>query len=108
MTIAHGFLLLFLIGLAYSLWHLRVALQQREALGSQNGLLQHVAIGDVRTALKDVLVGLMLVLIVALPLAIEFIGLPWFRLLQQLAFILLGVVYVLGMAFARLHQLKQP
>lgn len=110
MTITHGFLLLFLIGLGYALSlffvaALRLRLQE---MSGEDGRIAHAATADFRTAGKDVLMGLLFVVIVALPLFVPVIGIDWFRLLQQTAFILLGVVYVLGMAFARLHQLKQP
>lgn len=73
-------------------------------MSGQNGLLHHVAVGDLRAALTDVVMAVLFLVIVGLPLLLPVIGRDWFGLLQQSAFILLGSVFVIGMAFARLHE----
>jgi hypothetical protein len=102
--------LLFGIGVVYALWHVWVAALNWRlcALSGQNGLLAHVAVGDLRRAVTDLVVAVLLLVVVALPLLLQVIERPWFSLLQQSAFILLGSVFVIGMAFSRLHELKRP
>jgi hypothetical protein len=110
MNITHGLTLLSLIGVGYAVAHLMVTLRRDRALKSMgiNGLLRHVSEGDIRSAIKDVVLSLLLLVIFASPLFIPLIGIPIFALVQQVAAIVLLPAFILGMALARLHELKQP
>lgn len=110
MTVTHFFSLLFLIGLGYAVFHLLDTIVRRRvlALSGENGILEHVAVGDVRSAANDLLMAVLFLVIAVLPLLVPVIGIQWFSLLQQTAFILLGSVFVIGMAFARLHEHRRP
>jgi hypothetical protein len=110
MNITHGLTLLSLIGVGYAVAHLLVTLQRDRALKSMrvNGLLRHVSEGDIRTAVKDVVLALLLLVIFASPFLAPVFGLPIFALVQQLDAIVLLTAFILGMALTRLHELRQP
>jgi hypothetical protein len=109
MTLGYWLTLLFSIGVVYALWHVWVAELNRRLriLSGQNGLMAHAATGDLRRAIADLVLAVLLLAIVELPMLIPLIGHAWFSLLQGFAFILLGSTFVVGMAFSRLHEIHR-
>ena len=110
MTITHWLTLIAVLGVAYAASLFLVARKRYQTwkASGANGLLGHVATGDVRAAGKNVLLALLLLIVFASPLFINEIGRAWFGLIQQTAAILLLSIFVVGMAFERIHQQHQP
>ncbi len=108
MTVVYLFALLMVVGFGYAVWHAYVTYQNREARRrrGENGLLEHVATADYRNAARDLLMATALA-ILGLSIVVPFSE-EWRSFLGGASFLGFSEVFVLGMAFARLHELKQP
>jgi len=93
------FSLFVLFGVAYSLWLTLEAWQNLRTIitSGENGVYRHAAIGDLRTAIKDSLLAILL-------LGIFILG----GLAANILSLMFIVIFIIALPFARLHMLHQP